>query len=42
VGKHKLDATKHHRLSILLVVSVHGGKTVKTTALLMQAAVKRK
>jgi hypothetical protein len=42
VGKHKLDATKHHRLPILLVVSVHGGKTVKTTALLMQAAVKRK
>ena len=42
LGKHALDATRHHRLSILLEVSVHGGATAKTTALLMQAPVRRK
>jgi hypothetical protein len=41
-GKHRLDATRHHELSVVLIVSVHGGGALKQPVLLMQAALKRK
>ncbi|HXN36769.1 MAG TPA: carboxypeptidase regulatory-like domain-containing protein [Solirubrobacteraceae bacterium] len=41
-GKHRLDATRHHELSIALLVSVQGGSKIRQQVLLMQAPVKRK
>jgi hypothetical protein len=41
-GKHRLDATRHHELSIALVVSVQGGSQLRQPVLLAQARVKRK
>jgi hypothetical protein len=41
-GKHRLDATRHHELSIALLVSVQGGSQLRQQVLLMQAPVKRK
>jgi hypothetical protein len=41
-GRHRLDATRHHELSIALLVSVQGGSQVRRSVLLMQAPVKRK
>ena len=41
-GKHRLDATRHHELSIALVVSVQGGSQLRQPVLLVQARVKRK
>jgi protocatechuate 3,4-dioxygenase beta subunit len=41
-GKHRLDATRHHELSISLLVSVQGGSQLRQPVLLEQARVKRK
>ncbi len=41
-GKHRLDATRHHELSVALVVSVQGGSQLRQPVLLAQARVKRK
>jgi hypothetical protein len=41
-GNHRLDATRHHELSISLLVSVQGGSQLRQPVLLMRAPVKRK
>ncbi len=41
-GRHRLDATRHHELSIALVVSVQGGSQLRQPVLLAQARVKHK